>query len=83
MSKTWAIENSKFGIIVNCISPSIMNTPLNKSVDERLLENLAINNPFGQLLAPSEVADIVNFLVSSPRQLNGCNLLINGGENVI
>ena len=83
MSKTWANENSKFGIIVNCISPSIMNTPLNKSVDERLLENLAINNPFGQLLAPSEVADIVNFLVSSPRQLNGCNLLINGGENVI
>ena len=83
MSKTWANENSKFGIIVNCISPSIMRTPLNKDVDERLLENLEMANPFRRLLTPSEVAEFVEFLISSSPHLNGCNFLINGGENVI
>lgn len=83
MAKSWANENSKFGIIVNSISPSIMRTPLNQEVDERLLENLAASNPLGQLLTVSELGELVEFLVSSPRQLTGCNILINGGENVI
>ena len=83
MSKTWANENAKFGIVSNCILPSIMRTPLNKSVDERLLENMENANPLGRLLTTSEVSEIVEFLVASPLHLNGCNLLINGGENVI
>jgi NAD(P)-dependent dehydrogenase (short-subunit alcohol dehydrogenase family) len=83
MTKSWANENSKFGIIVNSISPSIMRTPLNREVDERLLENLEASNPLGQLLTVSELGEVVEFLVDSPRQLTGCNFLINGGENVI
>lgn len=83
MTKAWANENSKFGIVVNSISPSIMRTPLNLGVDERLLENLETSNPLGQLLTISELGELVEFLVDSPRQLNGCNFLMNGGENVI
>jgi NAD(P)-dependent dehydrogenase (short-subunit alcohol dehydrogenase family) len=83
MTKSWANENSKFGIIVNSISPSIMRTPLNREVDERLLENLEASNPLGQLLTVSELGEVVEFLVDSPRQLTGCNFLVNGGENVI
>jgi NAD(P)-dependent dehydrogenase (short-subunit alcohol dehydrogenase family) len=83
MAKSWANENSKFGIIVNSISPSIMRTPLNQKVDDRLLENLEASNPLGQLLTISELGELVEFLVDSPRQLTGCNFLMNGGENVI
>lgn len=83
MSRSWVIENSKFGIVVNCISPSIMRTPLNEEVDERMLENLENANPFGQLLTISEVGEIVEFLIRSPTQLNGCNLVIDGGENAL
>lgn len=83
MSRSWVIENSKFGIVVNCISPSIMRTPLNHEIDERLLENLESTNPFGHLLTISELAEIVEFLIRSPVQLNGCNLVIDGGENAL
>jgi NAD(P)-dependent dehydrogenase (short-subunit alcohol dehydrogenase family) len=83
MSKTWAKENFKFGIVVNNLAPSIMRTPLNDKVDERLLENLEKENPFGELLTPEDVAKVVNFLIDSPRQLNGINLILNGGKDVI
>lgn len=83
MAKSWANENSKFGIVVNCISPSIMRTSLNRDVDERLMVNLESNNPLGQLLTVTELGEVVEFLLNSPRQLTGCNLVINGGENVI
>ena len=83
MSRSWAVENAKFGISVNSISPSIMRTPLNAEVDERILENLEQLNPFKKLVTIEEVAAIVDFLIRAPMQLNGCNIPINGGQDVI
>jgi len=83
MSKSWAVENSKFGIAVNCISPSTMRTGLTSETDERLLESLAIANPFGKLVEPAEVAKLVEFLLTAPLQLNSSNLILNGGLDVI
>ena len=83
MSKSWANENAKFGITVNTISPSTIDTNLNSKIDKRLLENLASNNPFKKLVSPNDVAKIIEFLITSPIQLNANNLILNGGENVI
>lgn len=83
MSKSWAVENAKFNISSNCISPSIMKTGLTAEVDERLLEAAAISNPCGRLVEPSEVAALVNLMLSASPQLNATNMIVNGGENVI
>jgi 3-oxoacyl-[acyl-carrier protein] reductase len=83
MSRAWAEEGARFNIASNCISPSLMRTALIGSLDERLIEEIAAANPLQQLVTPTEVADTVAFMVAASRQINGVNLLVNGGRNVI
>jgi NAD(P)-dependent dehydrogenase (short-subunit alcohol dehydrogenase family) len=83
LSKSWAVEGASYGITANCISPSMMRTQLTSDLDERVIEEISIRHPFGKIVTPEEVADAVSFMVSSTQQINGVNLLINGGEDVI
>jgi NAD(P)-dependent dehydrogenase (short-subunit alcohol dehydrogenase family) len=83
MSKSWAAENMNYGITSNCISPSLMVTNLMKDTDERLIDEIAQKSPMGKLLTIEEVADVVYFMANSSPHLNGVNLVMNGGKNVI
>lgn len=83
MSRSWAAENAKLNITSNCISPSMMRTALISEMDERQIENVANSNPSGRLVTPDEVADTVLFLAGASQQINGVNLLMNGGVDVI
>jgi len=83
LAKSWAIENSKFNITSNMISPSFMLTDLNKDTDERLLEDMRSKLPLQAFLKPEEVAESVRFLVYCTQQINGHNLIINQAENLI
>ena len=83
MSKSWAIENAKFNISSNCISPSIMKTPLIKNTDERILDELTKRHPLKKLLTTEEVAYEVLALLNSSQHLNGTNRIINAAEDVI
>jgi NAD(P)-dependent dehydrogenase (short-subunit alcohol dehydrogenase family) len=83
LSKSWAVESASYGITANCISPSMMRTQLTSDLDERVIEEISTRHPFGKIVTPEEVAEAVSFMVSSTQQINGINLLINGGEDVI
>jgi 3-oxoacyl-[acyl-carrier protein] reductase len=83
LSRSWAVENAKFNIAANCVSPSMMRTGLTADIDERQIEDIAASNPSGRLVTPEEVADAVLLLAQASQQLNGINLLINGGSDVI
>ena len=83
MSRSWATENAAFNITSNCISPSLMRTSLTSDTDERVLEDLTAAHPFGKLLTPAEVAASVAFLVGATEHINGINLVMNGGADVI
>lgn len=83
LSKSWAIENARFNITSNCVSPSMMKTSLTNHLDERQIEDIANGNPLKRLLTPEEVADTVFFLAGANQHINGVNLLINGGTDVI
>lgn len=82
MSKSWATENIKYNISSNCISPSFMNTNFTSDTDERILENMVKKHPLKKILTTKEVADSVNFLVSTTQHINGQNLVINAGESL-
>jgi NAD(P)-dependent dehydrogenase (short-subunit alcohol dehydrogenase family) len=82
MHKSWATENSNFGITSNAISPSFMLTNLNINEDQRILENLEKELPLKKFLEPKEVAETVLFLIVSSQQINGQNLIINQGINL-
>ncbi len=83
MSKSWATENAAFNITSNCISPSLMLTNLTSDMDERLVETYEQNHPLKKALSTSEVAETVAYLVGATQQINGTNLIINSGTDVV
>jgi len=83
MCKSWAVENAGFNITSNCVSPSMMQTQLIRSVDSRLIENAVEKTALKKLLTIEETADTIEFLVNAIPQINGINLIINQAENVI
>ena len=83
LSRSWAVESVRFNITSNCVSPSMMKTSLTNHLDERQIEDITNSNPLKRLVTPEEVADAVFYLASASPQINGVNLLINGGVDVI
>ncbi|MDY6987483.1 MAG: SDR family oxidoreductase [Thermodesulfobacteriota bacterium] len=83
LSKSWAVENAKFNITSNCVSPSLMRTELTKGLDDRIVEDLERNHPLKRLLTTEEAAEALWLLLRATQHLNGANLLINSASDVI
>ena len=83
MAKSWAVENARFNITSNMVSPSFMLTDLNKDMDDRILEDSRSKLPLKKFLAPEETAEAVRFLVYCSPQINGHNIVINQAENLL
>ncbi len=83
LSKSLAVELGKFGITVNCISPSMTNTPLIDKLPSKLKEISANNVPIGKLAEPNEIASAALFFCSSSSSyISGENLLVSAGETM-
>jgi 3-oxoacyl-[acyl-carrier protein] reductase len=83
LTKSWANENKKFNISSNSISPSFMLTNFTSEVDERIIDQIVNDHPLKKILGTSDVAETVAFLVNSSQQINGIDLVINAGDNII
>lgn len=94
LTKNLAIELSKFGIRVNCISPGAVDTAMlrlgllrghieGKNSDE-LIINLGKKHLLGRVGKPEEIANLVEFIADSGNGefINGSNLLIDGGASI-
>jgi NAD(P)-dependent dehydrogenase (short-subunit alcohol dehydrogenase family) len=82
-AKSWAIENARFGVTSNCISPSLVRTHLTSTMDERTIDALVEAHPLGRLLTCDEVAEGVRYLLTASPHVNGVNLLVNAGNDVV
>jgi len=80
--KSIAAENANFNITSNIVSPAFMQTELNESIDERIVEEMANKHPLKSLLTTKEGSESVNYLVHCSQQINGLNLVINAAENI-
>lgn len=76
-----ARELGERGITVNTVSPGATDTDLLRGTNpEELLTQIAALTPLSRLGAPSDIADVVAFLVGPDgRWLTGQNLQANGG----
>lgn len=83
LSKSWAIENAKFNISSNSISPAFMATDFHKETDERVIDEIILQHPLKKLLEPKDVAKYVVYLIQSSQHINGTNMLINAAQDVI
>lgn len=82
LTKIWATENAKFNISSNSISPSFMQTGMAANVDERIIEQMALNHPLKKLLTVKEVAEAIEFLLSASSHINGVDLIMNAGKSI-
>lgn len=83
MSRSWAIENARFNVASNCLSPSVMRTDLTKDIYEKIFDELESKHPLKKLLTPEEVATEISALVHSSQYINGTNRIMNSAEDVI
>jgi len=81
LSKALAVELGQFGISVNCISPSMVDTELTKKLPSKLKELTANQTPMKRLVLPEEISSVVSSLCSNNFDfISGENILISGGS---
>jgi NAD(P)-dependent dehydrogenase (short-subunit alcohol dehydrogenase family) len=82
LTKALAVELAPFGIRVNSVSPTYIETPLTRPFlqDPEFRENVTRSIPLRRLGTPSEVAAAVLFLASpSASMITGTSLRVDGG----
>jgi NAD(P)-dependent dehydrogenase (short-subunit alcohol dehydrogenase family) len=89
LTRAVALEEARSGISVNAVCPGMVESPMMRRIDERLvqLNEVSTAGPAGVPMAryadPSEVAELVTFLaLSAPIYITGAVIPIDGGLRV-
>jgi len=79
-TKALALELARYGILVNAVSPGLIETEFTQSIPEARRTKMIEQIPLGRMGRPEEVAQLVLFLVSDRNTyLTGQNFVIAGG----
>lgn len=79
-TKALAKELGPSGITVNCVSPGVIATDMNKNVDPQELESLVDEIPACRIGNPADIAETVCFLASdNAGYITGAVIPVNGG----
>lgn len=80
LTKALAKELGPSGICVNCVAPGVIQTDMNSTLDEGVLDMLREETPLGVLGTPEDIAETVAFLASpGAKFITGQVLSPNGG----
>lgn len=80
LTKALSKEVGQSGIRVNCISPGVIDTNMNKELDDEAISELINDIPLRRIGTPKEIAKIALFLASDDASyLNGVTIGANGG----
>lgn len=79
-TKALAKEVGPSNIRVNCVSPGVIDTPMNACYDEETMRDLAEETPLNRIGTPEEVANVIFFLASDKATfITGQDIGVNGG----
>lgn len=79
--KSLAIDYAKFGVTVNCVAPSMIETNFVKDLNHVVVEMSAANNPMGRNAKVDDVIPAIEFLLSDEvRFITGVTIPITGGS---
>lgn len=79
-TKAMAKEVGPSGVRVNCVTPGVIMTEMNKELDEETVLQLRDETPLGVIGVPEDIADAVEFLISDKAKfITGEILKVNGG----
>ncbi|MBQ9544220.1 MAG: SDR family oxidoreductase [Clostridia bacterium] len=80
LTKALALELAPSGIRVNCVSPGVIDTDMNRRLTPDERASLCESIPMGRFGTPEEVAEVVFFLCSDASSyITGQNICPNGG----
>jgi NAD(P)-dependent dehydrogenase (short-subunit alcohol dehydrogenase family) len=85
MMRVLSLEWARFGVTVNCVSPTVVETPLAKAAwaGERG-EAMKALIPVGRFAQPEEVAALIGYLAGdNAGMITGENILIDGGYSSV
>ena len=83
MVKTWARELGRKGIRANAICPGFVETPILKSMPEKVIKMMEDRVPLGRLARPEEIANTFAFLASDEASyINGAVIEVSGGLTI-
>jgi NAD(P)-dependent dehydrogenase (short-subunit alcohol dehydrogenase family) len=84
MTKVLALEWGKYGIRVNCVSPTVVLTELgHKAWDGPVGDAFKKEIPAERFAEPDEIAGVIAFLCSdAAAMITGHNLLVDGGYTI-
>ena len=79
-----AVEEGKYGITANIVSPGLIETPaLKRSIPKEMFDKLAVMNVAKRAGQPEEIAAAVNFFASlNAAYITGANLPVCGGAQL-
>ncbi len=82
-TKALAKEVGPSGIRVNCISPGVIDTDMNRCHSAETMAELAEETPLGRIGTPDDAAAAIAFLASDAAQfITGQILPVNGGFSI-
>ena len=82
--KSLAVEYAKFGVTVNCVAPSMMETHFLKDTPDLIVQAAAEDNPMGRNATPADVVPAMAFLLSDEAGfITGVTLPVTGGSAIV
>jgi 3-oxoacyl-[acyl-carrier protein] reductase len=83
MVKTWARELGRKGIRANAICPGFVETPILKTMPEKIVKMMEERVPLGRLARPEEIANTYAWLASDEASyINGAVIEVSGGVTI-
>ena len=83
MVKTWARELGRKGIRANAICPGFVETPILKTMPEKVVRMMEDRVPLGRLARPEEIANTYAWLASDEASyINGAVIEVSGGVTI-
>lgn len=82
--KSLAVEYARFGVTVNCVAPSMMETNFLKDTPDLIVQAAAEENPMGRNATPADVVPAMAFLLSDETGfITGVTLPVTGGSAIV
>ena len=82
-TKTWSRELGPKGIRVNAVAPGFVETPILRTIPDKVLAHMREQVPLRRLGRPEEIASVYAFLASDDASyVNGAVIEVSGGMTV-